>query len=195
MILSSKHPKQVDFHDDAFLEGGYYSSEEVPAPDPPPRRVRKFRPETCDQIVRDVEAGAFAHVAARAAGITMATLGRWRRDPEKAEFAERLATAEAQARVSAETRVHREKPVTWLKIGPGRDQGDPERPGWTSAPRQVNVRGQHVHAHAAVDARPRVAVDLSRLSTEELRQLQQITHKLMPAGVKQGAIEVEVGED
>lgn len=202
---------------DAPLEGGYYDSEEVPAPVPvwTPKRASKFDSERCAAIIEAVRAGAFAHVAAAASGIKVATLRRWRQDPcsldpkctpercddrglheAKRKFAEDLAQAEGIARVSAEHRVHAAKPAIWLRLGPGRDRGDASKPGWTLPPRQVEGTHKHAHAHlhASADGEAlgakRRQVDLSMLSKSELAQLQAITAKILPAGVRHGAIEI-----
>lgn len=223
MVLpNGKHTPPADLADrlidnfDAPLEGGYYDSEEVPAPVPvwKPPSASKFTPDRCAAIVEAVRAGAFAHVAAAANGIKAATLRRWRQDPcaldqkctpercsdrrihdAKRQFADELAQAEGVARVSAEHRVHAEKPTIWLRLGPGRDRGDPSKPGWTMPPRQIEGTHKHAHAHLHASAdggelRARHAPDLSMLSAAELAQLQAITAKLLPAGVKRGAIEI-----
>lgn len=179
-------------YDDAPLEGGYYDSAEVPAPTPEPRRspASKFTPERCARILEDIRRGCYLHVAARANGVTAATLARWLRDPtpEYQAFAEQLDEAQAQARVDAEHRVHAEKPAVWLKLGPGRDFGDPSKPGWTAPPRRVEGRHEHAHLHAGVHRAP---ADLSRLSLREVEQLEGMLRKVLPAGAG-AAIEVAV---
>lgn len=195
---------------DAPLEGGYYDSEDVPAPEPVFKSApaSKFTPARCQAIIEHVEAGVYAHVAAQAAGVSAVTLRRWRSNPcvgdtrctngcidnthaARREFADALAQAEGQARVSAEMRVHSDKPTIWLRLGPGRDYGDPSKPGWTQPIKRVEGQHKHAHLHASIDDRPRVPIDLSSLSKEELRQLKEITAKLRPAGVSKGSIEIE----
>lgn len=163
--------------DDAPLEGGYYDSEEVPAPVPVSGNS-KYNPTTCAAILDAIAQGAYRHVAAGAAGVTVQTLGRWIKDPNKRDFTRALHQAEAQARLVAETNVHRTKPIVWLRLGPGRDTGDPERPGWTSPIKRIEGRHQHAHLHA--DVRPRKPVNLEGLSKDELKNLEQITRKLLP---------------
>lgn len=181
-------------YDDAPLEGGYYDSSEVPAPVPERRAPpgSKFSPERCAAIIEDIRQGAFLHVAAAANGVTVATLNRWRRDPapEFAEFAAALDRAQGRARVHAEHRVHAEKPAIWLRLGPGRDHGDPSKPGWTTPAKRIEGTHRHAHLHMA-DDRPRMQIPLDRLSRKELETLEATMRKLIPAGVAGGAIEVE----
>lgn len=207
----SKHI-QVPPIDDAPLEGGFYDSEEVPGPEPrmKPGPHSKFTEDRIQRIIDDIRGGAFAHVAARANGISVATLARWRLNPcdhkckdpcidllhkARHEFSDAVASAEAQARVDAEKRVHTAKPAVWLRLGPGRDHGDPSKPGWTNPIKRVEGKHAHAHVHLNADDRPRVAIDLSRLSKAEVVQLEELTRKLMPDGVNKAAIEVSASDD
>lgn len=161
---------------DGPLYGGYDDSEMVPAPEIPVT-TKMGRPSVvtsalwsrlCDMVRR----GSFKHVAAKACGISRTTVHRYSRDNEEARL--ELESAEAEARVDAETRVHQADPKAWLNRGPGRDRGDPDEPGWTSAPKEV--KGSVVHSHTHEVKRP----DLSGLSDAELAQLEVVTAKLLP---------------
>ena len=48
------------------------------------------------------------------------------------ELLEKVRIAHATARCEAETRVFNEKPLEWLRLGPGRSR--PDEPGWTETP-------------------------------------------------------------
>lgn len=97
-------------------------------------RKTKLTPETRDTIAESIRHGAFASVAARAAGIDNATFYRWLaageagREPYRA-FREMVLTAAAEARQQAEATVFTESPFQWLRYGPGRER--PGEPGWT----------------------------------------------------------------
>jgi len=98
-------------------------------------RPCKLTPEVHGAIVANVGRGAFAWVAARAAGICPATFHLWMQkgdagDPDFSEFSEDVHKAAAGARLEAEAAVRKGRPVDWLRLGPGRDRGGGE-PGWT----------------------------------------------------------------
>ncbi|MEZ4672778.1 MAG: hypothetical protein R2932_00845 [Caldilineaceae bacterium] len=93
--------------------------------------------ELISKICKYISAGAWDYVAAEAVGIGQSTFYRWLQegeadepDPLKREFWESVTEARAKARVSAELRVHHEKPDKWLLQGPGREKAG--RPGWTN---------------------------------------------------------------
>jgi len=100
-------------------------------------RRTKLTPEVHAAIVAYMRAGAFAWVAAEAAGIDKSTLYRWMdRGAREAsgsyhDFAEDVRQAQAQARVTAEVQVRQEQPLAWLRYGPGRAR--PDAPGWTDS--------------------------------------------------------------
>jgi len=105
--------------------------------------------ELIDIIAGHVLAGAFLGVAAEASGISARTLFAWLeigREVEDelrpadgfelhVELVGRLRAAHANARMTAETKVHDEDPLAWLRFGPGRER--PDAPGWTSPARDV----------------------------------------------------------
>lgn len=87
------------------------------------------------QIVAFVRAGGYAHVAAEAAGLPREQFARWLargEDPDAPAryraFARAIREAEAQARLQAELTIRQDKPLDWLKTGPGKDVAD--NPGW-----------------------------------------------------------------
>ncbi|HTU17722.1 MAG TPA: hypothetical protein VMG10_06625 [Gemmataceae bacterium] len=88
-----------------------------------------------EKIVSFIRAGGFAHVAAEAAGLPHEVFARWLERGERAgapanyrAFARAIREAEAQARLQAELNVRGDKPLDWLKAGPGKDSAD--NPGW-----------------------------------------------------------------
>jgi hypothetical protein len=90
-----------------------------------------------EQIVSYVRAGGFAHVAAEAAGLPREVFARWLERGERPgapanyrAFARAIREAEAQARLDAEVKVRSNKPLDWLKGGPGKDNSD--KPGWSN---------------------------------------------------------------
>ncbi len=91
-------------------------------------------------ITSYIRAGGFAHVAAEAAGIPLAVFQDWLKCGEAPEATGRIRDffiavrqAEAQVRLGAEIQALKEKPMDWLKSGPGRETAD--RPGWTAPAR------------------------------------------------------------
>ena len=90
-----------------------------------------------EQIVSYIRAGGFPHVAAEAAGLPRHIFTRWiergRGDdapPAYREFARAIMEAHAQARLHAELTAMSDKPLDWLKAGPGKDSAD--NLGWTN---------------------------------------------------------------
>lgn len=90
-----------------------------------------------EKIAAFIRAGGFAHVAAEAAGLPRAVFARWLQRGESADapanyrrFARAIREAEAQARLQAEVSVRGDKPLDWLKAGPGK--ADTDNPGWTN---------------------------------------------------------------
>jgi hypothetical protein len=89
-----------------------------------------------NRILAGIRTGGFAHVAAAAWGVPPALLKRWLRLGKKAAnptyqaFAQKVAQAEATARLSAETRTHEKDARLWLRAGPGKER--PGVAGWTT---------------------------------------------------------------
>ena len=88
-------------------------------------------------IVAYVRAGGYPHVAAEAAGIPREVFEEWLRQGEGErplkkyqQFVEALRKAEAQARLNAEVAAFKDKPMDWLKAGPGKET--PAKAGWSA---------------------------------------------------------------
>jgi hypothetical protein len=91
-------------------------------------------------IVSYVRAGGYPHVAAEAAGIPRAVFKDWmRRGAEPRgralyrDFRRDVLQAHAQARLKAEVEMLEERPLDWLRYGPGKETA--ESPGWTGPAR------------------------------------------------------------
>jgi hypothetical protein len=97
-------------------------------------------PDFEQQVCAFVRAGGYPLVAAEAAGVPADVFARWlreglRRDgpPDCRQLARAVRQAQAHARLAAEARAFQDKPLDWLKSGPGKDTGG--APGWTTPPR------------------------------------------------------------
>jgi hypothetical protein len=87
--------------------------------------------QTLEEHIRE---GAFEWVAAEAAGISRRTFYYWMKRGERGEepyaYVEtRVRQAQAHARLEAEKRVRHDSPLSWLRLGPGRERAG--KPGWT----------------------------------------------------------------
>jgi hypothetical protein len=103
----------------------------MPAKSPP------LTPEVEQKILAYVRAGGYAHVAAVAAGIPREVFEEWMRKGEAKRptqkykpFAEAVRQAEATARLNAEVAALKDKPMDWLKAGPGKETT--AKPGWSA---------------------------------------------------------------
>ena len=101
-------------------------------------------PAIQQSIVAYVRAGGFPHVAAEAAGVSVELFDHWMRLAERPrasaklrQFAEAVRQAAAQARLAAETEMRANKPLDWLRSGPGRPT--PAGEGWTGPARPAPV--------------------------------------------------------
>ncbi len=104
------------------------------------RSRHRLTPELQQTIAAYVRAGGFPHVAAGAAGIPAPVFERWLRrgrkrgaEPAYRDFSEAILQAAAQARMRAETAVFKNRPLDWLRSGPGRETTG--NPGWTASAR------------------------------------------------------------
>ena len=109
-------------------------------------------PEIQDKIVAFIRAGAYAHVAAQAAGVPQRTFYEWLErgegrhpsrppTPELEAFATAVRIAQAEARTEAEIRVFRTQPRYWLSHVA---RTKPESEGWTEPqPEQAGGRGEN----------------------------------------------------
>src|SRR5262249_29770853 len=105
---------------------------------PPPRSLLNRAVE--DKVVDATKNGCYAWVAAERAGISCRTFFRWMKQGEDDDAAGNLRSpfrrfwlrvreAHATARFFAEGTVLRNRPLEWLRYGPGRER--PGEPGWT----------------------------------------------------------------
>ncbi len=92
------------------------------------------------QIASFVRAGGYPHVAAEASGVPREVFADWLRRGSDArapalyrDLAREVMQAHAQARLTAEVAALEDRPLDWLKSGPGRPNAD--APGWTAPAR------------------------------------------------------------
>ena len=102
-----------------------------------PRQRHQLTPAVQQAILAYVRAGGFPHIAAEAAGVPREVFEHWLergrgpRAPDKYRaLLEGVRQAEAQARLGAEVSALNDKPLDWLRSGPGRET--PDRAGWTA---------------------------------------------------------------
>ena len=141
-------------------------------------RKSKLTPEIQEKIVQAVKTGNYYEAACGYAGIDYTTFRRWILNGEKAksgkyyEFCNAIKKAEqeAEARLVAQWQKH--MPEDWKAIATFLERRHPERWG---------KREKQTLEHTGKDGGPietSQKIDLSALSTEELRQLEQIARKL-----------------
>ena len=97
-------------------------------------RPTAFKGKVIGTLLEALRRGAFDWVAAEAAGINRRSFYRWMKRAEEGEetfqrFAEQVRRAKAEARLEAEARVLAADPLSWLRLGPGRERSG--APGWT----------------------------------------------------------------
>lgn len=148
-------------------------------------RPLKLTPEIQTLIINATRVGAYAHVAAQAAGIAPATFFRWMSeemlqhpDPEVVAMFDTFQTevrkAQGAARMLAEKKVREDNPLAWLRFGPGREA--PGNPGWTSMSK-VELTGKD---GLPLGTSAPVGFDPSKLSDEDLDQLERLLSKAQP---------------
>jgi hypothetical protein len=154
-------------------------------------RPAKLTPEVATKICAMIRAGAYSHVAAQAAGISMQTFSRWLTLAEEEgqhtayrEFRIAVMVARAQARATAEIQVRKDKPEIWLRRGPGRER--PGDPGW-SATDKVEVSGP-----GGGPMRVEHEVDLKKLSDEEFKAYRALLQKARAASAKPSEETIDV---
>jgi hypothetical protein len=105
----------------------------------------KLTPAVQKDIIAFIRAGGFPHVAAEAAGVPRAVFERWLRKGEARRtarrlraFADEVRKARAQTRLGAEIAILSDKPLDWLRYGPGRETAD--SPGWTATVKAAPAR-------------------------------------------------------
>jgi hypothetical protein len=108
----------------------------------------KLTPVLQQQICAYIRAGGFPDSSAEALGVPAEVFRRWLRygqskrpNPLYRGFLLAVREAQAHARVQAEMRAHQDRPLEWLKNGPGKETD--RLPGWTSPvkPAQPKKRG------------------------------------------------------
>jgi hypothetical protein len=100
------------------------------------RRPPAFDAAKAELLLSYLQAGAYGHVAAEAAGLATATLQAWLRrglrkgatEPYRS-FARRYVQIKATARLQAEFTIFKKDPKSWLKCGPGKETA--ASPGWS----------------------------------------------------------------
>jgi len=104
------------------------------------RSRHRLTAEVQQTITAYIRAGGFAHVAAGAAGIPFAVFERWLRRGRRPRaessyrgFHEAIHLAASQARIRAEAAIFKNRPLDWLRSGPGRETTG--NPGWTASAR------------------------------------------------------------
>lgn len=114
-------------------------------------------------IIAYARAGGFPEVAAEAAGVPREVFADWlargdnpRGGARYRAFARAVRQAVAQARLGAEVSARQDKPLDWLRSGPGRET--PTRIGWTGT-----VRPRGAEAAAPLLADPQVQALLRSL--------------------------------
>ena len=129
------------------------------------RRPLILQERVRQQVVASLRSGAFLWVAAVASGINERTLAYWLQKGRDGiepyvQFFRDVEEAMGLARLSAESRVFKEDPKSWLRIGPGRDR--PGRPGWTEESRI---------AHTGPEGGPIEHEIQHKLDDDELREV------------------------
>jgi hypothetical protein len=136
--------------------------------------------ELIDAIAERVRVGAFAYVAAQACGIAKSTFYAWMAKGESGgklyrELVDKVKEASALARSNAELRVFRDKPFEWLRLGPGRTQGE----GWTEDPHTVRLEGAHGGPIQVEAADPEREAEKVGALAEMVRAMEQLGYMTM----------------
>lgn len=109
-------------------------------------------------IVAYIRAGGFPEIAAEAVGVPRNCFHDWMQQGESSAAKSRyrhfvcaVRQAHAQARLGAEVCARNDKPLDWLRYGPGRENS--ELPGWTASMRPVTaIRTQSPLAKLEIQA-------------------------------------------
>jgi hypothetical protein len=111
-----------------------------------PATPRSPTPAVQQTIVAYIRAGGFPHVAAEAAGVPRTVFMTWLRRGEKPKaaahyraFYEAVLQARAEARMRAEIAAFKNRPLDWLRSGPGKEK--PDNPGWTGNVKAATGQG------------------------------------------------------
>lgn len=145
----------------------------------PSGRPDELTEETQRRIVAALGAGNYREAAARAAGVSRSTLYRWlargEREPagKYGSFREELVRAEAAAEVRSVANIARAGESNWRAEAWRLERKHPGRWGRGQSSPTAGVGLSPAVGHADVSA----AVDVSRLSTDELRALRALYAK------------------
>jgi len=107
-------------------------------------RLTPLKPETREQILAFIRAGAFPNVAVEAAGVPRELYQQWIEAGEKRQarepyrrFVRDVRKAIATARILQERALYEQDPKFWLAHGPGKETAD--NPGWTGEVRPISL--------------------------------------------------------
>ena len=107
-------------------------------------RLTPLTPETREQILAFIRAGAFPNVAVEAAGVPRELYQQWIEAGEKRQarepyrrFVRDVRKAIATARILQERALYEQDPKFWLAHGPGKETAD--NPGWTGEVRPISL--------------------------------------------------------
>ncbi|GIW81845.1 MAG: hypothetical protein KatS3mg105_3652 [Gemmatales bacterium] len=133
------------------------------------------------QVTDYVRAGGFDWVAAEAAGVPWSVYMRWlgrgrRRDARNPyrSFYLSVMQAKAQARLKAEIVCREERPLEWLRYGPGREDN---RPGWTSAAKPTS---ENTLDHALVYDLAAIVQDMAEQVPAMQKRIDDFLHAFDP---------------
>jgi hypothetical protein len=133
------------------------------------RKDHELTPRAEQDVLSYLRAGGFLHVAVEAVGLSAEAFALWlrrgegRRAPARYRaLARSVRQAQAQARLGAEASVLGDRPLDWLRYGPGRE--DAGRPGWTAAARPASA--------GAVGVSPLLVPEVEALLRAVVRRLE-----------------------
>lgn len=144
-------------------------------------RPSKLTGEARDRIVAAIRAGNYAEPACRSAGISAATYYRWMARGEQeeagsyAEFREAVLLAEAEAEVHAVAVMRRAMPQDWRAAITYLERRYPARWRRRQLTELTGADGGPIQTSHA-------ALDLSKLSDEELALLEELSERASRTG-------------
>jgi hypothetical protein len=136
-------------------------------------RATKLTPEVGERIAKAIRAGNYFEAAARASGISPSTFYRWlelgAQDSEGIyrQFREQIKRAEAESEVHAVALIRKAMPGDWRAALALLERRHPER--WRRR-QTTELTGDAARGDQSRGA----ALDLSRLSDEELKTLEEL---------------------
>lgn len=148
----------------------------------PGGRPTKLTPELQDRIVQAIRAGAYIETAAAYAGVSKDTLYQWLKRGARSksgiyrQFSDAVEKALAEAEMRDVMLVGRAAETNWQAAAWRLERKFPER--WGRRDRvSMEHSGEVHHTHK---------IDLSKLSDEELTELERIAEKLSGGGLGPG---------